>query len=121
MTDTLQDCCVQDNQVRLSCGHALPIIGGSCKICDSLPVIQGYVGSVPVKVLRDSGCGGVVVKRSLVSEDQLNEIIKPWLLNDGTVGEFPEARIHVDTPFYTGTIHALCMENPVYYLIILKT
>ena len=118
LTDKLQNCCVQDNQVRLACGHALPIIGGSCKICDSMPVIQGYVGSVPVTVLRDSGCGGVVVKRSLVSEDQFTETIRPCVLIDGTVREFPEARIYVDTPFYTGTIHALCMENPVYDLII---
>ena len=58
--------------------HTLPIIGGSCKICDSMPVIQG---SVPVTVLRDRGCGGEVVKRSLVSEDQFTETIKALCVN----------------------------------------
>ena len=40
------------------------------------------------------------------------------MLIDGTVREFPETWIYVDTPFYTGIILALCMENPVYDLII---
>ena len=69
-------------------------------------------------VLRGIGCGGVVVKRSLVSEDHLTEIIRPCVLIDGTVRDFLEAWIHVDTPFYTGTIHARCMENPGFDLII---
>ncbi|XP_064103315.1 uncharacterized protein LOC135213265 [Macrobrachium nipponense] len=32
VTSILMDCCVTDGQVRLACGHVLPVIGGACKI-----------------------------------------------------------------------------------------
>ena len=37
----------------------------------NLPVVRGLVGDKPVDVLRDTGCDGVVVRRDLVSDDQL--------------------------------------------------
>ncbi len=40
------------------------------------------------------------------------------VLIDGTVRRFPIAAIHVDTPYYTGDVEAMCMEWSIYDLII---
>ena len=99
LSDKLNDCCVQDNQVVLRCGHILPVIGGACQVCHNMPVSNGYVGSNAVQVLRDSGCSGVVVKRSLVSPDQYTGKSMKCVLIDSTVRTVPEALISVNTPY----------------------
>ncbi|XP_061181296.1 uncharacterized protein LOC133189898 [Saccostrea echinata] len=96
----------------------LPVIGGACRVCHNMPVSDGYVGNHPVEVLRDSGCSGVVVKHSLVSQDQLTGRNVECVLIDGTVRKVPEAYINIHTPFISGKVKALCMNNPVYGLII---
>jgi hypothetical protein len=118
LTQKLRDCCVQDGQVKLACGHILPLIGGACKVCEQMPVLKGYVGDRLVNVLRDTGCSGVVVKRELVEDEQLTGNFQKCVLIDGTVRMVEEAYINVDTPFYTGKVKALCMKEPVYDLII---
>ncbi len=40
------------------------------------------------------------------------------VLIDGTVRRFPKTAIHVNTPYYTGDVEAMCMEQPIYDLII---
>jgi transposase InsO family protein len=40
------------------------------------------------------------------------------MLLDQTMGRIPVARITVKTPFLTGTVDALCMDNPIYDLTI---
>ncbi|XP_062615055.1 uncharacterized protein LOC134276789 [Saccostrea cucullata] len=114
----LLQCCVTDGLVKLACGHVLPVIGGVCKVCEKMPIAMGYVGENFVKVLRDSGCSGVVVKRDLVTDDQLTGQVQRCVLIDGTVRTVEEASIYVDTPYFTGNINALCMKEPVYDLII---
>ncbi|XP_062616792.1 uncharacterized protein LOC134278492 [Saccostrea cucullata] len=113
----LLQCCVTDGLVKLACGHILPVIGGVCKVCEKMPVAMGYVGENFVKVLRDSGCSGVV-KRDLVTDDQLTGQVQKCVLIDGTVRTVEEASVYVDTPYFTGNINALCMKEPVYDLII---
>ena len=83
-----------------------------------MPISDGYVGNHQVEVLRDSGCSGVVVNRSLVSQNQLTGRNIECVLIDGTVRKVPEAYINIDTPFISGKVKALCMNNPVYSLII---
>lgn len=85
LTDRLMECCTQNGQVKLACGHILPVIGSVCKVCDSMPVLSGYVGENFVNVLRDSGCSGVVVKRELVKDSELTGKIQKCVLIDGTV------------------------------------
>lgn len=118
LTDRLMECCTQNGQLKLACGHILPVIGGVCKVCDTMPVLSGYVGENFVNVLRDSGCSGVVVKRELVKDSELTGKIQKCVLIDGTVRQVEEALIDIDTPFYTGKVSALCMREPVYDLII---
>lgn len=84
----------------------------------SMPVSSGYVESKPVTVLRDTGCSGVVVKRSKVCEDTLTGMFQDCVLADGTKVKAPVAKINIDTPYLNGTVDAWCMESPIYDLII---
>ena len=99
-------------------GKALPLISAACTLEQSMPVRQGVVGNQPVTVLRDTGCSTVVVRRDIVTDGQLGGRVQPCVLLDGTVRRVPVACIKVDTPFFSGKIEALCMDNPLYDLII---
>ena len=121
----LHECCVVDSCVPLKCGHDLPLLSAACKdgncqwIADNvMPVDTGYVGKFKVNVLRDSGCSTAVGKRSLVEPDQLTGQYRHCVLIDGTVKKVEVANIYVNIPFYVGQLEALCMENPIYELII---
>ena len=79
-----------------------------------MPVTDGFVGQTKIKVLRDSGCNAVIVKKSLIDSKQLKGQSQTCVLADGTRRTFQTATILVDTPFFSGVVDALCMENPVY-------
>jgi len=59
-----------------------------------------------------------VVKRSLVSDNQLTRAEQTCVLIDGTVRRLPVAEIEIETPYYTGKVTAVCMKNPLYDVII---
>jgi len=75
-----------------------------------MPVSEGLLENQPVKVLRDSGCSTVVVRRSLVPEDKFTGQEERCVLIDGTVRRTPVAKIHLETPYYTGTTNVVCMN-----------
>lgn len=104
----------------LDCGHQLTVLTAAChrQTDTSMPVTEGRVGDHKIKVLRDTGCTGVVVRESLVKKSQLTGEHKTCVLIDGTVRRFPVAEIEVDTPYFVGKVPALCMANPVYELIL---
>ena len=116
----LEECCVETDHVTLRCGHELPVLSAACTghARENLPVSEGWLGEQKVQVLRDSGCTGTVVRRELVSEDMLTGETRMCVLIDGTVRRFPVARIFVRTPYFTGYTNALCMQKPIYDLII---
>ena len=68
--------------------------------------------------MRDTGCSTVVVRRDLVQPDQFTGSKEACVLIDGVVKYYPTAVIELQTPFFTGTTKAMCMENPIHYLII---
>ena len=39
------------------------------------------------------------------------------ILIDGTVRRTPVAEIEIETPYYSGRVKAVCMENPLYDVI----
>lgn len=49
------------------------MVGCVCKVpvYDAMPVMMGYFGGNLLKVLRDSGCGVVMVMLELVEDSQL--------------------------------------------------
>ncbi|KAG0445029.1 hypothetical protein HPB47_002802 [Ixodes persulcatus] len=69
-------------------------------------------------VLRDTGSNKVIIKRDLVDVDQITGIRRPVYLVDETVKMLHEARVRVSTPYFRGVVTALCMEEPLYDLIL---
>jgi len=66
-----------------------------------------------VSVLRDALCSIVVVKRELVDDEQMTGGTETCTLIDGTVRRTPIAEIQIETPYYTGKVKAVCMDNPL--------
>jgi len=92
---------------------------GTCVFPEArVPTANGTVNGQEVTVLRDTGCTSVVVKRSLVRDDQLLGFKSPCMLLDQSIDNVPVARIEIVTPFLTGTVDALCIANPIYELTI---
>jgi RNase H-like domain found in reverse transcriptase/Reverse transcriptase (RNA-dependent DNA polymerase)/Integrase zinc binding domain/Integrase core domain len=109
------------DQVELKCGCKLPVVADVCQAAmerSTMPTAQGFVNDKAVTALRDSGCSTVVVRRSLVTEEQLTGHERVCVLIDGTVRRNPTATINVDTPYLKGTVTAVCMTHPLYDLII---
>ena len=71
-----------------------------------------------VSVLRDTGCSTVVVRKDLVLDNQMTGKVQRCILIDGTVRDAPVARIWISSPYYTGSVDALCMSEPVYDIIL---
>ena len=92
---------------------------GTCHFPRSrLPTAVGTVNGKEVRVLRDTGCTGVVVRRSLVSDGQmLNKQSGVTLINNYKQ-RCPVARIKIDSPFFRGTTDALCIDDPAHDLVI---
>ena len=113
------DSAIEEGHLELKCGHRIPLLSAACMCSgDMLHTCDGYVGQTKLKMLRDSGCEGVVVKTSLVPEKSMTGQYKTCVLIDGTIRRFPVAMIEIDTPYLTGKVLAKCMENPVYDLIV---
>lgn len=79
---------------------------------------MGYVGGNLIKVLRDIGCSGVVVKRDLVIDDQLIGEVQRCILIDGIVWNVEEVFIYVDIFYFIGNVKVLCMKEFVYDFIL---
>ena len=85
---------------------------------------QTYVGvgklnGRPVKVLRDTGCTGMIVDRALVPE----VMVIPGSLGslqmvDHMLIDVPLANVYLDSPYYKGHCRVMCVSSPVYPVII---
>ncbi|XP_071504639.1 uncharacterized protein [Diadema antillarum] len=98
-------------------GMAFPVMSAACgaKPIRKMPVVEGHVNGKPVQVLRDSGCSTAVIRTDLVQPQQMTD---EWRTIDGTTRRFQVARVRVDTPYLVGELDVLCMNNPVYPLIL---
>ncbi|XP_072170068.1 uncharacterized protein [Diadema setosum] len=85
-----------------------------------MPVVSGrlYPGEVPISVLRDTGCSTCVVKSRLVERHQLTGKCQTVRLIDGTVKQFPVAKVELDSPYFSGEIEALCMPDCLCEVIV---
>ncbi|KAJ8030959.1 hypothetical protein HOLleu_27522 [Holothuria leucospilota] len=104
--------------VKLECGHELPVVSAVCTRGTGMPICKGFVGTKEVTVMRDTGCSVIVVKRNLVEDDQLLGKTQKCVLIDGTVRIFPVAWVTIDTPYLVGTVEAVCMPEPLYDLVL---
>ena len=92
---------------------------GTCHFPRSMLLTAvGTVNGKEVRVLRDTGCAGVVVRRSLVSDGQmLNKQSGVTLINNYNQ-RCLMARINIDCPFFRGSTDALCIDDPAHDLVI---
>ncbi|XP_064469791.1 uncharacterized protein LOC135384523 [Ornithodoros turicata] len=113
----------KEGYVVLQNGEKLPIVNAfvtrntKC-LGDGMPVVVGRLGSREITVLRDTGSNTAIVRKSLVSEDDMTGETNPVVLVDGTVKYLPEAQISIRTPFYSGVLTVKCMESPLYDVIL---
>ena len=92
---------------------------GSCHFPRSrLPTAIGTVNGKEVRVLRDTGCTGVVVRRSLVTDGQMLNKQSGVILINNYKQRCPVARINVDCLFFRGTTDALCIDDTAHDLVI---
>jgi len=107
------------SEVELKCGSVFPVIADAC--CsgkENMPARKGMMNGRSVTVLRDTGCSTVVVRRSFVRDDQLTGKDEISVLINGTARHTLVAQVEVNTPFNKGQVTAVCMENPLYGVII---
>ncbi|XP_052809601.1 uncharacterized protein LOC128238066 [Mya arenaria] len=121
---------VQKDGTEKVCAAFLPVTNTSiysnadfgkalCTSSDNvMPTAEGLLGNRHVKVLRDTGCSGVIVKKALVSIDDITDRTQTCLMADGSKVTASIARVSLDTPYFSGDIDAWCMENPLYDVII---
>ena len=108
----------------LRCGCELPYVGclafGSTVVPSDpeLPVCSGTVNGTTVSVLRDTGCTTAVIKRTLVTAEQLTGRFKCYRMIDGTVRRAETALVHVDSPYFTGEVECLCFDTPICDVVI---
>ena len=85
---------------------------------------QTYVGvgklnGRPVKVLRDTGCTGMIVDRALVPKVMVIPGSSGSLqMVDHTLINVPLANVYLDSPYYKGHCRVMCVSSPVYPIII---
>ena len=85
---------------------------------------QTYVGvgklnGRPVKVLRDTGCTGMIMDRALVSEVMVIPGSSGSLqMVDHTLIDVLLANVYFDSPYYKGHCRVMYISSPVYPVII---
>ena len=124
--DRLRECIAF---IVLKCTTQLPIIGKipirivrilAIFLKSRLPTAAGTMNGKEVRVLRDTGCTGVVVIRDLMIDEQmLGKELDVTLIKESK--KYPVSRISVECPFFDGITKALCMEDTLYDLVIGNT
>ena len=118
-TDHQVNFCKIDKNLDVGKGLPRKDNKGTCHFPRSrLPTAIGTVNGKEIRVLRDTGCTGVVVRRSLVSDGKmLNKQSGVTLINNYKQ-RCPMARINIDSPFFRGSTDALCIDDPAHDLVI---
>ena len=73
---------------------------------------MGEVNGVKVKVVRDTGCGIVGVRESLVDKECVTNETVTCILFDGERKVYRVGYIHVKSPYFTGMTKAALLKNP---------
>ena len=75
----------------------------------------GKLNGQPVKVLRDTGCTGMIVDRALVPDVLVIPGSSGSLqMVDHTLIDVPLANVYLDSPYYKGHCRVMCVSSPVY-------
>lgn len=71
-----------------------------------------------VEVMRDKGSSGCTVKESLVRSEQYTGRKVNMRKIDNTFRTALEARVPIETPFFTGIVFASVLPNPIFDLVV---
>lgn len=82
-----------------------------------MPVVKECIGDKLVTVLRDTECSGAVIRKELVTEEQLTRTSQRCKLADGRIIGADVAVIKVDFNF-NGSVNALYFDSPSYDLFL---
>ena len=108
------------------CECKFPVLSGACCMeKEKLPESEGMINGKSVKVLRGTSCLAVVVRRSLVKDEQFIGKRETCQLIDGTLRNTLVVKVEIYSPFQQVSISprpdlvtAMCMENPLSDVII---
>jgi len=75
------------------------------------PTSIGKVNNIPAVVIRDTGCNTVLVKKHLVSDEQLTGKFGIFRVATLEARKAPYAIVNIDCDFFSGTAEALVVEN----------
>jgi hypothetical protein len=106
-------------ELQLTCGCTIPVLA-----CQELGAFgrlipeQGQLNGVPAQVFRDTGCTAIVVRRCLVKEDQMLRERVNCARIDGTTMDCELAEVEIETPWIRGKVKAVCMEQPLFDVIV---
>ncbi|XP_042149070.1 uncharacterized protein LOC120843810 [Ixodes scapularis] len=111
--------CIEEGYVELRNGEKVPVVNTGLarkdfEMSEGLPVVTGLVEGERARVLRDTGCNTVIVRRGLVHDESLTGTKLLIYLLDRSVLMLPEAWVVVDTPYFKGRLRAKCMDDPIY-------
>ena len=84
------------------------------------PVVEGRICGTTgsVRVLRDTGCSGGIIWRSMCSEGSFTGETRTCVMINGDTFTAPVVNIMVDTPYFAGRFNALSVEKPVYDIVV---
>ncbi|GFR95828.1 reverse transcriptase [Elysia marginata] len=100
-------------------GKFRKILSAACteKRGPKMPVADGMLNGIRVKVLRDSGCSCVVVRRGLL-ENQGDMKKMTVVLADGRATQADTGQAYLNCPYYEGHVSVIQMESPLYDVIL---
>ena len=84
----------------------------------NLPVVNGVFERSPVKVLRDTGCTGLLVRQDLVNPACLTGETKIMVKVDATRELLPVARCYLESSMFTGYYDVLCVPSMICDVIV---
>ena len=93
-----------------------PILGTACSA--NVPTATGKVNGKSAVVMRDTGASVAGVRKSFVEKEQILPERTSVQLFDGSIKEFPTAKVYVESPFYTGEVICCVIDTPPYDLVL---
>ena len=84
----------------------------------NMPISKGRLNKKDVTVMRDSGCTCIVVKKNLVAKSCLSGKTTKVCLADGRIISAPLADVYLKSPYLSGKVSVVLMENLLHYVII---
>ncbi|KAH9378004.1 hypothetical protein HPB48_021092 [Haemaphysalis longicornis] len=85
---------------------------------DNMPVSKCRVEDKPAIILRDTGNNTVIARESLVPRAALTGTSCMLQLANGKCVLAPEAKVFIESPFFTGMALVSCLKSPLYNVVI---